>query len=428
MLDSMRLQLRRSEISERLAALSGKTEALTDDEVQERSKLTDEFQTTEAAYRKAVADEAIEETEHAAGSQAGDGEAREIRTLQQRASLSRYIQFARSRTAVDGAERELNEALDIEDQGPGTFPLQLLAPDPAPALQQRADAATNLGAVATSVTPRPWIQRLFLDDSFMGFLGPCFAMDSQASGTALYTRITGGTTAGTPARGAQQDAAAMTLETVEIDPEVVSAGYLCDIRDKARFGAAQLDAALRTDLRMVLREKIGDIVLSGNAAPKIQGLLDTTKVTTATSISVSAAKEFTYKNLLSELAKLLDGKHASGPGDLKLLWSRNATTALLSVLAVAETGLTQWAGLNTQGYAQRTEDRLTAMLGSGANLGLVARTGAPQSFRSTVWRSAMLTVDNLSLAPKGQERITLTALFGCAFPRPTGFALLKAAA
>ena len=428
MLDSMRLQLRRSEISERLAALSAKTDALTDDELQERSKLTDEFQATEAAYRKAVADEAIEETEHAAGSQAGDGERRELLQLQQRASLVNYIDSARSRRPVDGAEAELNEALNIGSAAPGEFPLRLLAPEAeAPqAIQQRADVVTNLGAVDTSVTARPWLQRLFLDDTEMGFLAPCVTFESQASGVALLTRITGGTAAGAVARGAQRDAAAMTLETAEVTPELVSVAYVLDQRDRARFGS-QLDAALRADMRMALRDQVAEILLSGSAAPAIQGLLDTAKVTTATAfVSDAGTKKFTYTDLLAELAKLLNGKEARRPADLKLLWGRPATTQLLSTLAVAETGLTQWAGLAAQGYMGMTTDRITAMLAASANVGIAARAGAGAgAFRSIVWDRGQLIADPYTAAAKAQERLTVNMQLGNAFIRPSAFAMLK---
>ena len=436
MLESQKLQLRRSEISERLAELTelrAKPDGLTEEQAAEQVKLTAEFRETEAGYRKAVAEEAQEETEQLRGSHEVESERREIRTLLERSALMRYVASARSRTPVDGAERDLNAALGLEDPAPGDFPLRLLAPDPEPPaapdrnVQLRADTATNLGAVAAAVTPRPWLQRLFLDDTYMGFLGPCFAMDSQSSGEALYTRITGGTTAGVPARGNQHDAGALSLSTATVSPQVISVAYRLDIRDRARFGS-QLDAALRADMREVLREKVGDVCLSGTSL--LQGLLDTGKVTTATAITVDAAtKKFTYTQLLAEMAKLLNGKEARRPADLKLLWGRPATTNLLSTLAVAETGLTQLAGLTAQGYMSMTTDRISNVLAASANLGFAARAGAGAgAFRSVIWDRGQLIVDPYTDAGKGQERLTLNLQLGNVFVRPSAFALLKAAA
>ena len=434
MLESQKLQLRRSEISERLAELTelrAKPEGLNEEQAAEQVKLTSDFRETESAYRKAVAEEAEEETEQLRGSREVESERREIRTLLERSALMRYVASARSRTPVDGAERELNAALGLADPAPGDFPLRLLAPDPTAApdsnVQLRADTATNLGAVATSVTPRPWLQRLFLDDTYMGFLGPCFSMDSQASGEALYTRITGGTTAGVPARGNQHDAGAMTLATATVSPQVISVAYRLDIRDRARFGS-QLDAALRADMREVLREKVGDVCLSGTSL--LQGLLDTAKVTTATAITVDAGtKVFSYTNLLAELAKLMNGKEAVRPADLKLLWGRPATTNLLSTLAVAETGLTQMAGLTAQGYMSLTTDRISNVLAASANLGFAARAGAGAgAFRSVIWDRGQLIVDPYTDAGKGEERISLLMQMGNVFVRPSAFVMLKAAA
>ena len=434
MLESQKLQLRRSEISERLAELTelrAKPEGLNEEQAAEQVKLTSDFRETESAYRKAVAEEAEEETEQLRGSREVESERREIRTLLERSALMRYVASARSRTPVDGAERELNAALGLADPAPGDFPLRLLAPDPTAApdsnVQLRADTATNLGAVATSVTPRPWLQRLFLDDTYMGFLGPCFSMDSQASGEALYTRITGGTTAGVPARGNRHDAGAMTLATATVSPQVISVAYRLDIRDRARFGS-QLDAALRADMREVLREKVGDVCLSGTSL--LQGLLDTAKVTTATAITVDAGtKVFSYTNLLAELAKLMNGKEAVRPADLKLLWGRPATTNLLSTLAVAETGLTQMAGLTAQGYMSLTTDRISNVLAASANLGFAARAGAGAgAFRSVIWDRGQLIVDPYTDAGKGEERISLLMQMGNVFVRPSAFVMLKAAA
>ena len=154
MLPSQELQLRRSEISERLAELTefrAKPDGLSDERAAEQVKLTAEFRETESAYRKAVTEEAEEETEQLRSSHEGEGEGREIRAPQVQASLQRYLVSARSRTALDGAERELNQALAIEDQRSGTFRSNCLRRH----RQRRPQAASSCEPTPPQISERP---------------------------------------------------------------------------------------------------------------------------------------------------------------------------------------------------------------------------------------------------------------------------------
>ena len=82
-----RLELRRSEIREKLSKLSS-LESLTDENKTDIESLTKEFQDSEVQYRAAL----IAEGEKAQTKETGtDGEAAEIRALRSRAPLGDYV-------------------------------------------------------------------------------------------------------------------------------------------------------------------------------------------------------------------------------------------------------------------------------------------------------------------------------------------------
>lgn len=435
MLDSMRLQLRRSEISERLAALSAKTEALTDDEVQERGQLTDEFQTNETEYREAVKAEAAEEAEAAAGSKEGSAEHREILRLQERASISAYMASSRAGRIADGPELELNQALGIDRGVPGDFPLRILAPAAAPAarrgeqaLQERADVSTDLSADAIHApsAARGWLDRLW-HGTPLAYLGVTF--DSVSAGMKpIYTRITGGTSAAAVARGAQQDAAALTLATTEIEPERISARYRYSLHDVEKLGP-RLEAALRADLARAMTDEGTRITLLGNAAPKIQGLVDATVVTNVTDIPLTAAKKFKgHVENLESLAGLLDGLHATEPMDLRTLWGRPAYTQLMSALAIPEDTTTLAGALRAEGYGIRVTDRIATAVAVNAIVGIAARQQAIRgAFMSAWWMRGSLVSDIYSRAAQAEVDLSMHAFCQNAMIRSDSYALLQMA-
>ena len=107
MTETQKIELRRSKIRERLAAIAKLSGDEYSDEVKaEERALQDEFQGLEVRHRSALIAES-EELEQRR-SEAGDGldaEARERIELRSKASLSKYLQaFARGRV-VDGPRR-----------------------------------------------------------------------------------------------------------------------------------------------------------------------------------------------------------------------------------------------------------------------------------------------------------------------------------
>ena len=119
MTESQRHQIRASEIRQRLNEIAAlEQDAVTEEIRTETDGLTAELRTVETQYRAAVAAES--DAADAAGGAtvpAEDAETREIRSLQDRAHLGRYVQCFADGEQLSGAERELAELRGISTAG-----------------------------------------------------------------------------------------------------------------------------------------------------------------------------------------------------------------------------------------------------------------------------------------------------------------------
>ena len=178
-----KIELRLSKVRQRLnaiAALEG--DAFTPEIREEAETLQTEYRDLEIRHRAAiVGDGDGGEPGDGAGE---DGEARELRELEGRVEVRRYIGAAMEGGAVDGAEAEFNAALEM---GAGAFPLRLLAPE--------ARTTTDTEAGANQGT---WLDRLFAS-SAAARLGVSFR--SVGPGVAAYPVTTAGASAAQRGRG-----------------------------------------------------------------------------------------------------------------------------------------------------------------------------------------------------------------------------------
>lgn len=413
MLDSQRHSLRLSEIRSRLNELNGVDE-LTDENRAELRTLTGEYADVETRYRAAV----IAEDDHELrGSRDGvDPETRATFQLLRESRVARFLAAADRGSVVDGREGELLEALSIPNEV-GAFPLRLLDRR-LDEVESRADVATNLGTMddQTTLTTRPWISRVFLEDGAADFLG--VERPSVGSGDVRYVAVTGGTTAATTARGGSQDAAALAISTIEVVPRRMSAGYLFYREDVARHGA-QLESSLRSDLRMVLSEQIDKGLLNGETG-QYTGLRESGAgkvIDTQVNLKAVNAANPTRAELLTALAGMLDGRYATMPGHLKLLISRTVYNRILIALASTSTdNMTILEVVQRMGFMIRVSDHFPASTAANTVIGIASRgRGLSGSLVMPVWESMSMISDPYSGAAEGQVRLTLSLMFG----RPT---------
>ena len=113
---SQKLAVRLSEIRQKLNELSA-LDAPTDEQRAEMGKLTAEYPLIEERSRAALVAEAADADARQAGAEGAEGretgEGAELRKLQGKARLGRYLLAAAGGVPVDGAESELLDALSV---------------------------------------------------------------------------------------------------------------------------------------------------------------------------------------------------------------------------------------------------------------------------------------------------------------------------
>ena len=405
MLASQRLLIEQSEVRQRISAALGKDE-LSDDERGKMDVDTKRAQQIETEYRAALVVEG-EPTE----TPSEDGEGRELRSIRSNADFGAYLSASlERRSVVDGAELELNQAMNIPLD---RFPLEMLLGD----LETRAlidgDAQGN---------QQTWIDRLFADTAAMS-LG--ISMPSVAPGVAAYPLLV--SDAAGAQRGRTQAAAAATISATvtEVKPTRNAVHAVYSVEDDARLPG--LADSIRRDLGMAMTEKIdrtiflGDTGANENSAD-IAGMV----ASGITELTLEQSEKVKYADILALLAALIDGKYAASMADIRIVASVGSNTLWLSTIANTNRNETVAQVLRSNGVTWMTRgdiDTATANGDFGAFIGL--QRGIMNAGVAPVWSSAQLITDVYSGAKSGEVQLSLNYLWGLAFPRTDNFRRLK---
>lgn len=310
--------------------------------------------------------------------------------LSTRASLSGYIQ-QRLDGSLTGAERELNAELGLRDSD---IPTSMLA-----APEHRADsdvtAPTNSQASEHSV-----LGRIF-DTSLASRIG--VTMQSVGTGEAVYNVLTAGVTPALVSAGSAPDAAATTFDSNSLKPLRMTAYYR--LRTEDVHTVANLESALRDDLRMAMSSKLDDLVFQGSGtAPQWSGISNAIAAATAATTVVTTA------TAQSTLYALLDSTHCVRMSDAHLF----ARPAVLQ----------KFAALGFTSTDQNALDKVMAILGSVTSTDKVP-DGSSNVFSKTliyhnssmiqhsvlpVWQNMGLTVDSASESQAGVIKLVMHLL------------------
>ncbi len=400
MTNLQRLELRASEIRQRLNELSGiETGELTDETRSEMDTLSVEYADVERQKRAAIlAGDTPEETPEPKG---GDAETREIDGLIQRAELRSYLTSAASGVPVDGAERELRQAILGENAPETDMPIDVLLALDDGELETRADAATNV-ANAVQRNQQNIVGRIFAETSgaYMGVQRP-----SVPVGETHYYALTGGTSADVRSAGVAKDAERATFTTESVAPVRATARYLFGVETTAKIRG--FEEALRADIRAVLGDKLDSLALNGqeavaNTSPAIEGIIN--ELDDPTDPTDVAAWDDYY----GLYASRVDGMRSMDGSNVRLLV--NADTFKHAVgLQVATSGELLRRELPAGRFRASanmpdTASDIATLLSYTAS----ARTGYVQP----VWRGITLIRDMYSEASKGQVALTAVMLTG----------------
>ena len=394
MLESQRIDVRRSEIRERLHELQGVSE-LDAEQSGEMDSLATELRGLEVRYRAAVTLEASEAEQAEFDDSPTDPEREEWAEVVGKASLSGLVEARARHLPTSGAEAELQQELGLQsDQIPS---IMLADPVQERALTQTGDTAKNQRPTRAYTWPTATsafanVQRV-----------------SVPAGSAVFpvvsspVAIPGVTAAGTAVT--EQNA---TITYTGLTPQRIQVwtGYQ---REQA-LTTPSLDADLRSHLSGAITTALDNHAL--NAASNglaVQG-------TDPTAVGGSSA--FTFANVTTAVAALIDGQYADSLAAIRLLIAPDTAEALITTtFATANpTNAYDWLAERLGGI------RVSSLLpdsDSGKVDDAVAILGGEMNAVQPIWDNATIE-DVYTDAAKGEVRIHVMAF--------TNFAVLKTAA
>ena len=342
----------------------------------------------------------------------GDAEDRERAELRAKVKLAGYVSAAVEQRAADGAEAEYNAAIGIAGN---RFPLELLAP-----VEERATTDTD-----TATTPRRWLDRLFAETAATS-LG--VTMESVPAGAASFPVTTAGASAAQRGRSEAAADAAWTLGITELKPTRNAVRLLFNVEDAARIPG--LESALTRDLRMALSEGIDRAIFLGDDGAN-ENSADITGLETATGLTektITQAAKVKGTDVLEAFAELVDGKHATGPGQLRTvlavpantLWAHTEVKTGASVDTTIAEYLRRW-GMSWMAREGLSDATTNGKFGGYVGLG----RGLAGAGVAAVWEAGELIRDPYSGASKGEVALTLSYLWNFGLPRASNFARIK---
>lgn len=391
---SQKLELRRSEIRQRLGEILAE-ETLTDELKAEERELAQELKDSEIRLRCAIQAEAGEEEREERETETEDAEEKERRELRGKARVGRFLAACIEGRAVSGAEAEVRAAYGGTHEH--EIPLAMFEPEPG---EKRA--ATPAPSSGTEVEPAPTVPFVY-KDTVAAFLG--IEMPSREGGTAAYPVLTTQTPSGPQAAGdpAAATAAAFTVSTDK--PRRITGQFEVRYEDLAVFG--ELEDALRRDIPLSVADALDTQALNGDGtSPNLNGLL--TRLTDPTAGTDVA----TFASVVSAVAGALDGRYASSLGEVRLLTGK-ATNALFHTLYRgnnADRSLADYLMDRLAGY--RMSDKIAAP--ASDDQAAVLKLGTrPMDIVMPLWGAGIrLLRDDISKAGTGTVTVTALQLAG----------------
>ena len=400
----LRMSALRKSVNELLAT---ETETRADTFESDLAKATNELRALETELQAAILAEPEPVTTETRND---DAEGRELRALQDRVEFGDYVRAAMSLRSADGAARELNAAMGIPE---GRFPLQLLAP-----MERRAaidgDAGTSQGS---------WLDRLF-DGTAAERLGITFT--PVAPGVQAYPVMTSTAAAVQRQRAEAVGSATFTATVTEMKPKRAAVEGIYSIEDDARLPGLG-DAILR-DLQAAMTEAIDKKVFLGDSGGGGTEA-DITGLNTAgiAELTLTQAEKVKGDKTLQEFVALVDGMHASGLSDVRIVASEGANTLWYGNIhnsAVDNQTIAQFLMASGLSWGVRGGIETNTASGDfGAFIGLAR--GIEGSARAAVWAAGELIRDPYSGAKKGEISLTLNYLWDFAVPRVANYRRLK---
>ena len=345
------------------------------------------------------------------------GHGSEVRSLLGQASLGSYISAAVENRSVNGAEAELQAALETRSPTSGgvMVPWEMIAPQESrAAVEHRVDTATTLGTSSGIGTAQDKIiQRVFAQTS-AAFLN--VRMVGVSVGQHSYPVITAGQTPDLKVAGAEHDSTAATISASVLEPKRLTARYTIRVEDIAKLEG--YESAMRMDLQSAMGERLDHFVLNGDdaTAPQWKGFFDA-----LADPSPAPSVVATYADFLKAFGGGVDGRYSRSLAETKLLVGSLSYAHAASVVQ-AGSGMTavQYASSTTGGMMASA---LVPAAVSDIQQAILAKTG-PGAMDNSVcptWPGVELIRDLYSGSSSGLVHLTSISLVDFALIRPAGY-------
>lgn len=408
MTKSKKLQLAEIEARRALdAAIDDETEGAAERLAEARNKLRETQDRLAAALE--MEDAPVEDMEP---------EAREFAELEARATVAGFVGAALEDSELEGAEKEMVDALEIRQSGGGVqMPTRMLARADE---ETRADAVTSL-SVDTEARPRGWLTRLF-NGTIAGHLG--ITSESVPTGVASYPIIGSGTSAATVAKGTQKDAAAMTVTVEELKPQRITGRYVFNREDLARLPS--LEAQIAVDLRHVMADQMESEIVNGATEGNTTLISGLSSLTANPDEALAAATG--GKGFADLLLAGIDGKYAHSPADIRVAvtpgFSKYLQTLVFDSTDNAPRVYAAQALASIYGINVRASAHLGDIDGAaGESYAYASLAGGLRGAAALpVWDSVTLIRDPYSNAGKGEIVLTAAGLWNFQIMRAANFA------
>ena len=282
MLESQKLQLRMSELREKINTMDiGDGDGEIEYRAEDMDALTSEYTTLESRYRAAVIKESAEIEATPTGDL--DSEGREVRHLESLIECRHYIEAALHETPVRGQEAEYNDSLSLIGVGTQMPWAALLSPEARAELRAATTAPSDSDTAVRSILGRVFAKSAA---DYLGVVSPMVPV-----GAANFPVLTGGTVPANAADDGAADETAATITANVLDPLRLTGSYR--IRQTDINKLAMMEDSLRVDLGGALEESRDKGVIAGTGtAPEVVGFLATANAVLTDPTNPSAEATF----------------------------------------------------------------------------------------------------------------------------------------
>ena len=317
----------------------------------------------------------------------------ELRALEERANVGELYDSILSHGQPHGAMAELQQHLGLQAN---QIPLSLItgfeerAVTPAP-----GQVGQNQQGIIAYVFPQSAA-------SFLGVDQPTVPV-----GEAVYTVLSSELAVGTPAEGAAQDSSTGAFQASVLTPQRLQSSLFYSIEDRARFSG--MDAALRENLSAGLADGLDKEILSGT-----NGLFSGTNLPNN---NVTANDSF--DSYLSNLVwNQIDGRYASMASDLSMVMGAATYKDLGQTYRMTTVDRSALDRIMELVSGVRVSAHVPGPSTNRQNV--VIKRGGSTSAIAPLWEGVTIIADEVTLADKGQIKITAVMLFAVKVLRTAG--------